>query len=140
MERLPHFYVAHSYRAHLKSNRVCALIKAWSEAGGRKQVARHRKSLQAGEQWLGSLLTAWNLGKIITTCSSGQRVKSTGAYTQVCSLLRHLSSLQNKHHSQTIPRVPPSCLNHVLIHPLSQSGCMFGLSPKSRKTQLLALI
>lgn len=78
-------------------------------------------------------------GKITTTCSSGH-VKPTGDSTQVCSPLRHHSSAQSKHYSQTIPKVPPSCLNHVLIHPLAQHGCMFGLSSKSRKTQLLALI
>lgn len=116
----------------------------WSQLGMRlvaELPARHRRSLHTGQQWLWWLLRrTWNLGNIITTRSSDQHVKPTGDNTQVCSLLRHLSSLQSKQYSQTIPKVPLSCLNHVLIHPLSQHGCMFGLSPKSRKPQLLALI
>lgn len=114
----------------------------WLRLVGR--LASESRQMQQGTDdhcrlwWL--LGKTWNLGKIVTTYSSGQHVKPTGDTTQVHSLLRHLSSLQSKHSSQAIPKAPPSCLNHVLIHPPSQRGCMFGLSPKSRKTQLLALI
>lgn len=140
MERLPP--PCHCYRVDLKSSRIWALLYPRSEAGGREQTGaeKHGLARQAGEQWLGGRLRkTWNLGKIISACSSGQQAKPAGDDTWACSPLGHLSSLQSKHHGQAILSAPSSCLNHVPVHPLSQCGRASGLSPKSRKTQLLAL-